>query len=286
MWINRSEIHIFFLKGSLLFLGLCFSFLPLEAQKKSVQSHGRGYESYIVKASGISFQAFDYDLSRQPLRACYFGTDAKSKYDAWKKHYKRRILCYFAVGFAEQNDRPLGISAENGTSLNRNWEQSMDGLIQVDAYGKLTFADLERERVAQRYDLKSASDRSRFMRQLPRSRGSIFQTQLMYSHLDGRKMGPEKYGERASRRFMAVCRDKGGHVHYIILEQPKSMHLNKAAVGAIACLSSVGYEILYLFNHDTGSRNVMQAFDQKGKRLYRSPMELSKATQLLVFYVP
>ena len=96
--------------------------------------------------------------------------------------------------------------------------------------------------------------------------------------------GEPKFGKRASRRFLAVCEDRSGQVHHLVLNLVASTHLNDAAQKALHALQSRGFTVHYLLNQDTGSRNIMAAFEEGGKELYAAPVKLAEATQLLVYY--
>jgi hypothetical protein len=261
----------------------------LQAQKKVDEFLGGAYKMYSIKQGKYKFRVLDLDMSSsQRIKARYFSTNAKKDYKSWKKYSRKDVICYFAVGFSndlEGTNAPLGLCVDNGSISNRNMDAEMDGLILVDQYGNLAAADLEHQRI-DGYNLRRASEKTSFLRSYLRSNGSAFQTQLLYSAVAGDLMGSFDYGKKASRRFLAICKDRRGRLHHLVIDLIESAYLNDAARHALTAIKSLyfGYEVEYLLNQDTGARNIMTAFDEKGRKIYSSPVEIADATQLLVYY--
>ncbi len=269
-------------------VSLLVSFSSLTGQQKPNQYLNGIYQEYYLKSDGIKFKVFDFVTSQRSLKTVYFGNEGKEKYKNWKKRNRGlQVLCFFAVGFSkdlEDNNTPIGLCLENGKILNRTLEKGMDGIVIIDKRGNLTALDIDHERFDGRYALRKASDKSYFINYASRNRLSVFQTQLLYSEVGGSKIGPLKYGKKAARRFLAICKDRAGQEHQIVLNLPVSTHLNRAAQAAVNALQDKGYDIQYLLNQDTGSRNILTAYDEDEKELYSAPVDLKNATQLLVYY--
>lgn len=264
--------------------------LPVIAwgQSRAASYHDGLMTEYSLKENGCRFLVHDLDLSSGRVRAAYFAKEGEARYQAWQDRYDRRVLCYFAVGFAkewEQDQPPLGLAVEGGTPVNRALDTDMDGLVLIDGQGQVSALHLDQDAAEGTYYLRRSGQKEAFLRAMRRSRGSAFQTQLMYSRAAGELMGEDKHGKRAARRFLAICKDRRGQVHHLIMDLNKAKHLNLAAKAALQALRNHGYQVEYLLNQDTGSRNIMAAFDERGRRLYASPVLLAKATQLVVYYV-
>jgi len=276
------------------FTYLIFSFLAvmvlsaetLSAQKKPIEYYGGAYQVYTLKEEGLTFKIFDMNISRGNFKVAYFGQNGAANYKSWKRGHSR-VLCYFAVGFAQDwapDQPPLGLSVQQGRILNRNMEADMDGLVSLTRQGTLKAVNISAEKAEGRYDLTQSSDRSRYLRTVGSSGSSIFQTQLMYTAQQGSMMGDLKYGQKSSRRFLAICTDKRGQTHHLVMDVLSRTHLNNAAAKAIVALKEKGFTVQYLLNQDTGGRNIMEAFNDRGDRIYLAPVDISKATQLLVYY--
>lgn len=262
--------------------------LDASAQRRPERYFNGGYEVYTLKQDGLKFKIFDFNTSRLNLKVVYFGQGAGQKYESWQQHNNHQVLCYFAVGFAQQYETeglPLGLSVESGSVVNRSLDSEMDGILEVSRYGALSALDIEEEAARRRYQLRTLSHRGSYVSAVSREGGSVCQSQLLYSHAHGSRMGPTTYGNRASRRFLALATDQSGNQHYLVVDLVESAHLNDAGQKALDALILQGYSVQYLFNHDTGSRNIMNAFDDQQNRLYAAPVDYSEATQLLVFYL-
>lgn len=285
MLINKTRKGVFF---RMLFVVLCLGGLyDATAQRRPERYYDGYYEVYTLKQDGLKFKIFDFNNSRLNLKVAYFGQGAGQKYESWKRGNDHQVLCYFAVGFAQEYESeglPLGLSVESGSIINRSLDPEMDGILEVSRYGVLSALDIEKEAARRRYHLRNLSHRGAYLSAVSRDGSSVCQSQLLYSHVHGSRMGPAKYGNRASRRFLALATDQNGEQHYLVVDLVESAHLNEAGQKALEALQLEGYSVQYLFNHDTGSRNIMNAFDDEQNRLYAAPVESSEATQLLVFY--
>ncbi|MEM6263133.1 MAG: hypothetical protein AAGI38_11540 [Bacteroidota bacterium] len=258
----------------------------LFAQKSPVKYFGGAYQTYTLKAEGVKFKVFDLNVSNRRVKAQYFGQAAKKRYDAWRKRGRKRILCCFSVGFVKdyEHNTPLGLCADDGRVLNRALEPSMDGLVTVRPGGKPSAFDIGQDQWNGRYTLRSTSERVAFLKVIEQKGLSLFQTQLLYSYADSLKMSPNAKGKKASRRLLAICMDATGREHHLVLNVISSARLYEAAVAAIIALKEKGFWVRYLLNQDTGSRDIMDAFDDQKKRIYSAPVPMSEATQLLVYY--
>ncbi|MEM7656546.1 MAG: hypothetical protein AAF399_10490 [Bacteroidota bacterium] len=232
------------------------------------------------------------------VKAKYFAKDANDQFRDWQDN--KQILFYCSGAFSESWDTdspPLGICVDNGRIVNRNIDNRMDGLIIVynggAQAGGIAVVNIEKDKVnvnqGQRasYNLRNASERSGFLRWASSQDATVFQTQLMYTkaHSFGFSDHNLTYGEKAERRFLAICM-KNGVVHHVVIDHPNSDYLNRAAKRVCEYLSEeLDYEIYGLFNLDTGGKNIMKAFDEDGNQLANGPEDVSIATNLLVYYV-
>lgn len=236
--------------------------------------------------------------SKGKVKAKYFAQNANRQFANWRND--KRILYYCSGAFSESwnsNSPPLGICVDNGRIVNRNIDESMDGLVIVynggAQAGGIAVINLDKEKVnvnqggRASYDLRDYSDRNAFLNWAASQDATVFQTQLMYSKSYGRGFSRSNltYGEQAERRFLAICM-KRGVVYHIVIDHPESDYLNRAAERVIDYLrDEEGYELFGFFNLDTGGKNVMRAYDDRDREVDNGPTEVNEATNLLVYYV-
>ena len=288
----------------LLLVFLLFLSLPTHAQTiaEDEQSYLKGtYTRTKVIHNGARFMVYDFsrkETSKGKIRAKYFAQNANDKYRDWKED--RQVLFYCSGAFSESWDTdspPLGICVDNGRIVNRNIDQSMDGLVIVYngglQAGGIAVVNMEKEsvKVSQgekaSYNLRNQEERFRFLKWAEHHKATVFQTQLMYTKSYGPAFPTDQleYGKKAERRFLAICMKKGT-VHHIVIDHPDSDYLNRSAEHIIDYLTEAeDFTVYGLFNLDTGGKNIMRAFDEEGDELARSNESVNKATNLLIYYV-
>ena len=286
-----NRLLLFSLLAGLLWPGL----LPAQSFLKG------SYERSQVEYEGAPLQVCTFSrkkTSKGTIKAKYFAKNANQQFAAWKGN--RRILLYCSGAFSESWDSdspPLGICVDNGRIVNRNIDQTMDGLVIVynggGQAGGIAVVNLDKEPVTvsqggkAEYNLRDASDRVHFLRWASDQQATVFQTQLMYTKSYGRGFDLRKltYGKAAERRFLAICMKKGV-VYHLVIDHPESDYLNRAAERVIRYLvDNEGYELYGLFNLDTGGKNILRVYDDEGDVLAKGSESVSDATNLLVYYV-
>lgn len=266
------------------------------------------YLSGLYMLTNTEYQDYDlnvYDFSRRKsrrtgqIKAKYFAKNANSQFNEWKEG--KKILFYCSGAFSESwdpNSPPLGVCVDNGNIVNRNLDSSMDGLVIVynggAQAGGIGVVNIDKDpvKVSQggnfTYDLRNYSQKSSFLNWAASQDATVFQTQLMYTSKYGYGFNESThltYGSSAERRFLAIC-IKDGTVHHIVIDHPGGDYLNRSAKRVHSYLSeSMGYNVIGLFNLDTGGKNIMRAYDDEGDTLSRTSLDTDEATNLLVYYV-
>jgi hypothetical protein len=259
------------------------------------------YERTVVRQDNKELVISDFrrKKNRQGMvKAKYFAKDANQQFADWKED--KRILFYCSGAFSaswETNSPPLGICVDNGRIVNRTLDDRMDGLVIVynggGQAGGIAVVNIAEDKVNVNqggnasYDLRNAQERGSFLRWASSQDATVFQTQLMYTQKYGYGFSDHNltYGSSAERRFLAIC-IKNGLVHHLVIDHPGSDYLNRSARRVCQYLSdSMGYSVIGLFNLDTGGKNIMRAYDDKGGELARGPEDVNVATNLLVYYV-
>ncbi|MEM9986843.1 MAG: hypothetical protein AAF804_17250, partial [Bacteroidota bacterium] len=216
-------------------IGLACLFGPVEmmAQQQLASYYGGQYRVYVLTHQGMAFKCFDFDLDGGRIELAYLGQAAGTRLAEWQKR-KGEPLCYLAAGFARdyESGQPLGASIEQGKVINRQFDPKMDGLMCISSSGRRARSEVEVMTTAHGYK----QIQSELIRKMVKARGSLLQTQLLYAQGTEFKPGPRKYGKKASRRFLAICKDQQGNTHHVIMDLVKASHLNDAAQKSLAAL--------------------------------------------------
>ncbi len=292
--VQRSCIFCF----TLFSFCLSFFFLPIA----NGQSYYNG--SYVrseVDYDGYRFTVFSFSRKKNKkgtVKAKYFAQNAYRQFSKWKNG--KKILFYCSGAFSESWDSdgiPLGICVDNGVIVNKNLDSTMDGLVIVYNGGKqqggIAVINIDKESVTvsqgktATYNLRTNSDKLQFLHWAANQDATVFQTQLMYTNEFGYGFSDYnlKYGNKAERRFLAICIRKGV-VYHIVIDHPKSDYLNRSAKRVASYLTEeLKLNVVGLFNLDTGGKNIMTAYDDDGDRIDRATESVSKATNLVVYYI-
>ncbi len=259
------------------------------------------YSRTEVEFDGKEFIVYNFSRkgSGTGIKAKYFAQNANEQFQEWKDG--KDILFYCSGAFSESWDTdspPLGICVDNGVIVNRNIDQTMDGLVIVynggAQEGGIAVINIDKEHVnvgrngeKKSYNLRNQGERIQFLQWAKEKSATVFQTQLMYTKSHGYEFSTDQltYGDRAERRFLAICM-KHGIVYHMVIDYPESDYLNRAAKKVISYLTEdIDYEVYGLFNLDTGGKNIMKAYDDDGDQIAEGPEKVDDATNLLVYYV-
>ena len=262
---------------------------PWVQAQEALETYHRGQlRVYVLQAGGLTFKCAELPTFPGRAKAGYFAQNGGAAFEAWDRSHRYPVLGYLAVGFTrdwETDLPPLGLSLQAGRIVNRQLDPEMDGLVWIDRQGRLQALDLEAERFEGRYDLRKKAELAAFLRLAREEHLSCFQTQLLYSAAGGEHMGPRKYGKRSPRRFLAICLDAQGRERQLILDLAAARHLNDAGRKALQALQQAGWQVQYLLNQDTGSRDIFALRDERNRYFHQAPVDREHATQLLLYYL-
>ncbi|MEL6628558.1 MAG: hypothetical protein AAFQ83_07835 [Bacteroidota bacterium] len=277
--------------------------LYIVPQAKAQTFLGGSYIRSEVKFDGSNFTTYHFSRKSNKkngkVKAKYFAKDANEQFARWKND--KRILYYCSGAFSiswDSDSPPLGICVDNGVIVNRDLDATMDGLIIVynggAQAGGIAVINLDKEKVTTKnngvsttYDLRNYSDRARFLNWAVNNDATVFQTQLMYTKTYGYGFPPNKitYGNKATRRFLGICIRKGV-VYHVVVDYNESDYLNQAADKVTRYLTNtMGYDVIGLFNLDTGGKDIMKAYNDSGGEIDSGDYNVNIATNLLVYYV-
>jgi len=279
----------------ILLLLLTVSLLSLKSSSYYVNGL---YEAFSISYNNVNYSVFDFSRKGTKIRAKYFARNAYHEYSQWSRGKKILFLCSGAYSNSwAYNATPVGVCVDNGDIVNRNVDSKMDGMVIVynggAQVGGIAVVNIEKEPVTVKqgqsasYYMNNHKDKNKFLNWARNQNATVFQTHLMYSKSYGNGFSNSKlrYGKRAERRFLAICTDRNGTVHHIVVDRPNSEYMNKAASEVVNMLQSkLNYTIYGLFNLDTGGKNIMKAYNDKGRIIAQTVQSESEATNMLVYY--
>lgn len=240
---------------------------------------------------GNQFILYDHGIGAG-FKVHYFAHNANYYYQRWRGAERVNLIC--AGAFSESWElaaKPVGFTTSNGNVINARIDPTMDGLVMI-RNGQLIIIDLDNMqsgftaqngnfiRFNPRVNLK---DRVMLREVAEEENLTIFQSQLVYSEDKTHNFSNPYYGEKAERRFLALCSRSDGY-HYVIIDAPTKNYLNLSANYAKQVLDYAGYTTHYMLNLDTGGKNILYVRDNSSLLRRKYGQELKDATNLIVFY--
>lgn len=263
----------------------------------------------LINKTTLSFNSTDYNLyefSSKPIaenkvKVKYLVHDAYRKFIELKK--EKNILLVTAASYTSaffSNGTPIGLCAFEGEFLNKMPNQIMDGLV-VSNFGGLVLAEhvydldmIKNDTIdinSQLNPRESALDSYLFYSWVEKNKLSVFQTQLVYSHLKTKEENFKSLysgSDSKQRRFLVVAK-KENILRNLIVGSPKRDYVMKASKDVFDMLSGEGYEIQFILNLDTGSKNLLYVnngkFLENLKRNTTTKLaRIERASNLIVFF--
>lgn len=154
----------------------------------------------------------------------YGGSDVHDRYTKWRVNSGKNIILKSSGAYAtgwNGSDIPVGLTVDNGVVVNRNYHNTMDGLVIVYATGGIAVSNIEDgdlylEALGRKVDIRNASDRNAFLAWAQSERATVFQMHLMAY---GNKIEVGKYNSsssRSTRKFLALAKSRSGELFHII----------------------------------------------------------------------
>jgi hypothetical protein len=286
-----------------IFLGAVLSFIS--AGNLTGQSFASGkMKKYTKQYGGIQFTIYKFSRSSAggtKVKAKYFARNANCRFNSWKTGKKILLACSgaFSVDWTTFSP-PLGLCIDNGYTVNKNlvinkdqYGNSLDGLVIVygggEARGGIAMKDIEKGRVCTKlpnkcYDIKNnIVDRYDFIDWAERNNATVFQLPLMYSNEYGKNFGSLFNGNKAERRFLALCEGHDNVVYHLIIDVPGQVYMNYSADKIIDMLE-YDFKTLYsLVVLDTGGKNILYEY-MYGYASKKADVDISEATNLIIYY--
>jgi hypothetical protein len=292
---------------SILFI-LSFLFLSFPVVQET-NSYNKNYVDILVDQAYLG-ENFDYIIMKrdsQKVKAAYFAENInsiKTKYQEFAK--TKNIICYAAAGYLGGNyDVVKNLTIVSGKTIESNLNKTeFDALVIIYATGGVVVSNLKNGDLKlqgsgadpnQALNLrKNDWDLTFFKEWCAKEKATVFQTHLLAynNNLIIANDADEKAGKTKSavRRFLVVGKNSLGKLKHIVINCRKESGLRHASEKCFNfCKTSLGINVTFMINLDTGAQNVFGAYNADGT-VNNSILKdggvttLDKAHNLLVYY--
>ena len=229
----------------------------------------------------------------QGAKMTYFASGkAYTRYSEFaSKKGKSNIILATTGGFTNAEKQPEGLTIDNGRVVNAVLKPERHGIVIVEKSGNVRVENLRNgislPNYGQKlYPLSTLRDFSILLSWFKNNGATVFQTQLLaYNNqpLIELSKAPNQLRER---RLLAVVNDGGSTRHYVVVSVTANRNLAVVTEEVMDMMRKRGKNIEAVLNFDVGSYNILRVMDKTGKEIsgLRGPIEIYKATNLVVFY--
>ncbi len=289
---NRLITYILFY-----FLGLTSS--NVVSYDVNLVEIGRG------ESEGVKIQYVNMNRSGQKVKAKYFaaadygGNSVYKRYLEWSKG--RSIICVTSGTYMDACDNlygrnnPVGLTIDNGTLVNANYENKFDGLVIVYATGGIAVSNVQNKDLSvdcsgirRVFDMSNTFHRSQFVDCAKNVNATVFQTHLLV-YKNQLKVFSNGSPSKGKRRFLVVGKDDYGDLRHVLLYiKDVETSLYEGSRIALNFTKNNLYmeDIVFMINLDTGCQDVFEAYDANGTRdpKIEGSQPMTQAANLLVYY--
>ena len=272
------------------------SFLILESNFLYAQKFDSKYVQITTsQVGGYTISMMKLSRKVNHIKVKYFATNENGvsvaeRFNQWSRG--KNIICYSAGGYFGGNYLPVGLCIDNGKIVNNNVEKNrLDALAIIYPTGAFAVSDLKQKNI--NIDIKNPLGLQKFKNWAQSNKASVFQTHLLCFNND-LKVSPTSSGSSinaASRRFLAVCQDKQGAIHHLILNIKESITIydaTKVAHEYILNANSEFNKIAFMINLEKGMQDVFEYYDGIGNlsttKYFGGGTPLTDAQNLIVYY--
>ena len=228
--------------------------------------------------------------SNNRIKAKYFAEDAYNSYVKWKTGKDIVMISSgaYSTGWSSSTDTPVGLCVDNGTIVNRNIEDKLDGLVIVEAVGGIRVSDIDnKDLYLQSIDKKVSprDDRYLLLNWGADQNATIFQTHLL-AYTDGLRIDAYKSSKSTARRRLLVLGYFNGKLFHAIFHITQNVTLYQAADDVMKTMINMGVEVVSVLNLDTGGYDILEVYDDYRQKIpyIKGGVDKSKATNLLIYY--
>lgn len=205
--------------------------------------------------------------SSKRVNAKYFAENPNNstpyqRYQSWRGGKSVVLVSSgaYATDFNINQGKPVGLTVDNGSIVNRNYDSSMDGLVIVYATGGIVVSNIEDGNLnlvgEGTVDIKRATDRAKFLKWAEAKDATVFQTHLLA--YDNQSKMVRDNGRTAVRKFLILAKSGGTLYHIIFYTKKNSYSLLDGTNYALNYLKGTkGMKVVAMLNLDTGGFDVL-----------------------------
>jgi hypothetical protein len=292
--------------GSLIFF--CMVFWIMTTSWKEVNGT---YNDDLVEMSTALFhkdyfQMITMDVSNKRIKVKYFAAmdphnkkSVAQRFQHWRKGKKIIALSsgtYMSSCIAPLA-KPIGICIDNGIVVNQYLEPKLGGLVLIHPFGEIESIKWDEQNYTIKYgdfqkslSLKKSWDKSTFLQWAQVSESTVFQTHLLVhqNKMNTSECTTKECLLKASRRFLAVCKDTEGREFHQLIHLSKPYTLYEATSKVFQFLKEYKEmkEISMMVNLDTGCQDVFDFYHADGtkEQQIKGQFKVTDAVNLLVYY--
>jgi hypothetical protein len=270
---------------------------PLFSKNKPLSG---GYDENLVEHVKVAGKYDAVFMSRKGdrIKAKYFaaslnGKSIQERFTEWSRG--RNIIMYSSGTYMNQYKQPVGLTIDNGISVNQNLE-NFDGLVIVYATGGVVATNLKQGNLKVKcngedrtFDLRNGGSfvKQQFLNCAASVEATVFQTHLLMYNNEV-LLGYNSSNAKRERRFLAVCQDPTTNdVTHVVVNTPVSAAatLLEATKDVAKMIQQYGAgKIVFMVNLDTGDGDVFRLFGPDGSQKISGTRDFNAASNLLVYY--
>lgn len=227
--------------------------------------------------------------SNNRVKAKYFAKNAYSAYQQWKQNKDIVLVSSGAYSTSWNSDAtPVGLCVDNGEIVNRNIENSMDGLVIVEAVGGVRVSDIDKKDLYLQSIGKQISprdDKFLLMNWGRDENATIFQTHLL-AYTDGLRINPSRSSQNTATRRLLVLGFFDNKLFHAVFHITKDQTLYQATKDVMETMNNIGIKVVSILNLDTGGKDILEVFDDSRSKIpyIMGKEKVEIATNLLIYY--
>lgn len=265
------------------------------------------YYGQYVQLKGYYLQGSDEPLwlilinkFEDQIKTKYFAYNSQfgsvpERFNQWKQD--KKIILYASGSYITNftsSGTPVGLTIDNGVVVNRNIEPNgYDGLVIVYPSGKIDVLNLKYtlklNLQSREYDIQhNELDKNDFINWATATKFTVFQTHLLvYNNQLSFSSYSSSKSISTNRRFLACGTNLSGQMIQVIVNDLHEGTLyNRAQIALNILRYQEGLNVAWMINLDTGSKDIFQAYNEKGEELthFRGTTPFKEAVNLIAYY--
>jgi hypothetical protein len=262
-------------------------------EKKIKSLHNGNVRHYRLLDDGENYgYSIWMNRSSKKVKAKYFAHKTYSqsvyeRYEEWKSGRDVVMACSGAFTTKDYS-KTVGLTVDNGREVNRNIDNSMDGLVIVYATGGIVVSDIDDGNLflgSLGKKIDPREDKMTLLRWAESEAATIFQTQLLI-YKNQVRITRKGRTEDAHRRYLVLAYAPNGDLYHIVYHINHNEYLFDSARKVFNHLrEDKDMDVVAMINLDTGMYNILNVFDEYGSRDRNigGDVRIEKATNLIAY---